>query len=327
MADDRALLSAEECGVQKALDAVDEIKNKLQREGFSKISFSLGVINVSVTSMILVGLPAYFWVWYCLKCVLLIPAWIISVSRNHSGALWALDYCWVMNITFGVTYTVIVFFDGMPEWFQKSLFLTFFASAMGPLGWACLLLQNGLVLHSVERLTSLFIHMSPTVTCWTIMRFNDDVQRLWPGRFPKRDQIATVTFSDLYVHGFGVYIIWLVIHGVWLLAVGVDCPKKGKNTVFDGLYQPNREFFSKHTRSDKIRAHASLYLVIHCAAVALAFVWPPLCWNVEMVHIAFGVAIFLSAVWNGASYYEYLLMKNTPKALKKLIERKESFRQ
>jgi len=286
MADDRALL---ERGVQKAIDAVDEMKDKLRREGFSKTSFSLGLINVSATSMILVGLPEYFWLWYCLKCVILIPAWFMAVSKNYAGALFALDYCWVMNISFGVVYTAMIFFDSMPEWFQYNLFLTFWASALGPLGWACLLLQNGLVLHSVERLTSLFIHMSPTVTCWTIMKFNEDVQRLWPGRFPTRHQIATVTFGDLYVRGFGIYIAWWVLHGVWLLAIGVHCPKNGKNTVFDGIYQDNKAFFKKYTGSDSIRVHASLYLAIHCAAVALSFVWPPLCWNFEIVSTQWSV--------------------------------------
>merc|ERR550532_329654 len=103
---------------------------KLEKEGFSKISFSLGLINVSVTSLILVGLPAYFWVWYCFKCIILIPAWFMAVSKNRAGALFALDYCWVMNTSFGVVYTVMIFFDGMPEWLRHNLFLAFFASAL-----------------------------------------------------------------------------------------------------------------------------------------------------------------------------------------------------
>merc|ERR1712008_55605 len=121
--------------------------------------------------------------------------------------------------------------------------------------------------------------------------------------------LLNISASSMILVGLPAY-FW-VFHAAWLLSVGVDCP--------------NKAFFSKSTRSDNTRAHAAMYLAIHFAAVALSFVWPPLCWNFEKIHIAFGFVIFLSAIWNSASYYEFLLMKRTPKALRKLIQHKNSF--
>merc|ERR1712232_984204 len=117
------------------------------------------------------------------------------------------------------------------------------------MGWACLALHNGLVFHNIERITSLFIHMTPTFVTWTVVCGADELAVLWPGRFPSSAELAGVTGLQLFAHGAVFYVAWLALHGAWLLSVGVDCPKHGYNTVFSCNYESFklRKHFTKAT--------------------------------------------------------------------------------
>merc|ERR1712129_169632 len=117
------------------------------------------------------------------------------------------------------------------------------------------------------------------------------------------------------------YGCWLMIHALWLLTVGVDAPKKGWATVFDGLYQKSRlgEKFEKVFGVRSVRGHAAIYLAIHALCCSICFAWAMLCYKYWMVHTAWCTLLFLSTVWMGAGYYMYIFTKVYTKALQKLI--------
>jgi hypothetical protein len=307
-------------GIEKAKRVIDGATRQLEREGFSKYTFFLGIINTVATSTLLFAKPAYFWIWYGLKCWILVPAWMVQVHKVYNGIRFVFDFCWVMAITFGF-YMFLTGFGWLPVAYQRNMFLIFFSCATGPLGWACILLSNGIVFHSVEKSSSLFIHMTPLLTCWTIVVNNDEVMQRWPGRFPSMAELDDVSILEVIMHGWLVYMAWLVIHGCWLLIWGVDSPKKGQETVFNGVYKGKEKFFEKLTRSKNEKMHALAYLIIHMILTSASFfIWPPLCWlyPITMLTIS-GVGLFLSAAWNSASYYEYIVSKKYTKELHKLL--------
>jgi len=120
------------------------------------------------------------------------------------------------------------------------------------------------------------------------------------------------------------YLAWWVLHSVWLLTVGVDCPGRGQDTVFGNLYEKHRlgPLFSKKTGLRGIRSHAAIYLALHCfLTLVWAYPWAAICKLSGGLHLAFGALLFVSAAWYGAGYYEYIIVRKYPKALHKIIEK------
>lgn len=194
------------------------------------------------------------------------------------------------------------------------------ASALGPLSWACLALHNGLVFHSIEKTASLFIHFTPTMVAWTLRWFPDDVSEIWPSRFP-RHSLHVAELGELYLAGLIPYLLWLVLHALWLITIGVNCPEKGYATVFDGLYVKNKldAKFTSLFGCSGIRWHAAIYLMIHAITCSFAFVWAVLCYRFFWLHTLWGAALYLAAAWSGAGYYNFVFTGVYARALGDLI--------
>ena len=55
-----------------------------------------------------------------------------------------------------------------PGMIAGNIFVILFCFANGPLLWAVALWRNSLVFHSVDKMTSMFIHISPALTVTTL---------------------------------------------------------------------------------------------------------------------------------------------------------------
>jgi len=320
----RTLSTAELEGIKAALGAIDEQRLQLETEGLSRISFCLGSLNVMATTFVLAKLPEWLWVMYGIKCLILIPAWFVRMSKIYSGALFILDFCWVVNICFGA-YMIASLFGAVPHGFRRSAFLAFYSCALGPLGWASIALKNGLIYHSVEKIASVFIHVTPTLVAWTLVAYPEEVSAAWPGRFPGAAELRAVTALEVYLHGVAAYLAWLVLHGLWLLSVGVNCPEKGHNTVFADLYSKHElgQAFERMTGFKAVRCHAALYLAIHCFAVCVMFGSAAACFKLWELHLVFALLLVVAAAWNGASYYEYIFAHKYTKVVQQLLSERE----
>merc|ERR1712232_783846 len=111
--------------------------------------------------------------------------------------------------------------DVIPTEWRMSCYILFYSCAHGPLSWAAIVLFQGLVFHSVEKMTSLFIHILPTIVCLSLRMDPDTLQEQWPNRFPTQEEWDLVTGWDVTYPGIVWYFCWLGLHGAWLLTVGV----------------------------------------------------------------------------------------------------------
>lgn len=318
----RTISGAERDGIQSALDVVDEQKAHLLEEGLSRMSFFFGVLNVVLTALVLFKYPEHLWLFYGAKCIVLIPAWLFQMIRLYNGALFILDYCWVANICFCL-YMALSVFNVIPASLQPRFFLVFFASALGPLGWACILLHNGLVFHNIEKISSLFIHFTPIVVSLTIVYYQEKLATAWPDRFPGATELGEFTMLDVYLHGLMFYMAWWIPYTLWLASVGIYAPDHGRATVYNNLYIKHKSVFEK-TKLKSVRSNAMFYLVTHLVLVNVGLLWAALCFRFLILHFAFGLLVFFSAAWNGAGYYEYLIANSYTKVVRKLLNEKQA---
>eukprot|EP00747_Dinoflagellata_sp_TGD_P207179 gnl/TRDRNA2_/TRDRNA2_80778_c0_seq3.p1 gnl/TRDRNA2_/TRDRNA2_80778_c0~~gnl/TRDRNA2_/TRDRNA2_80778_c0_seq3.p1 ORF type:complete len:286 (-),score=46.90 gnl/TRDRNA2_/TRDRNA2_80778_c0_seq3:386-1243(-) len=221
----QTLSLAEVQGIQAALEAVGDEREQLEAEGLSRVSWSIGVVNVVLTTLVFGKAPEYMWVMYAVKCYIYIPGWWYKVHRLYNGGLYILDFCWVMSICFGVYMSALLMDVLSPRW-RLSVYLVFYSCGLGPLGWACIALHNGIIFHSIERIASLFIHITPALVTFTISICPEELERVWPGRFPTVEELAEVSLLQLYVHGLVAYATWLVLHATWLLSIGISEPSR-----------------------------------------------------------------------------------------------------
>lgn len=312
--------------IKEALSSIEDETDELRSNGLSQVSFTAGIVCLVFDTAIFCHWPEHFWIAYMVQNALFIPLWWFQMVKVYKGQWFIVDYCWIVNIIYTLMMLCLLAGAVPAEWIVPC-YTAFLASALGPLGWACVVLHNGLVFHSVEKMTSLFIHFMPCLTVLAIRESTDQIQQTWPGRFPTQDQLDGIACVDIYRVGLQMYVVWLVLHGIWLLTVGLSLPDKGYDTVFHDLYIKNNlaQVFKGLTngRADTLQSHAVVYLIIHCIAVMVSFLWALLAHRYLEVHYASALVLFLAAAWCGAGYYDYLIAKKYLKVLSKLLHDKE----
>ena len=120
-----------------------------------KVSFTFGVTCIVVTELLALRHPEYFTAFYLVLITgLLANRYLEYVATNDH--LFMLDFCYFMNIS--VLLQTILFPDCL-AWYKANYVL-----CMGVLMMAILVWQNSLVFHSLDKLTSIFIHVFPPLT-------------------------------------------------------------------------------------------------------------------------------------------------------------------
>jgi hypothetical protein len=96
-----------------------------------------------------------------------------SATKSH---YFLLDYCYWAN------YAMTVYALMWPT--SPEFFAILFATSHGTLAWATPVFRNSVVLHSVDRMTSVFIHTIPMLLCYTIRWHPDEAFSVVNGLFP-----------------------------------------------------------------------------------------------------------------------------------------------
>jgi len=314
-----SLTSDQRTGLKDALEVVSRDRQRLEDEGLSQVSFTLGVLNIAFTAFVCGRFPEYFWLWHTLKSVSLTSLQVyrwFGLRRQY----YMLDLCWVITFL-GILWGVMECFTLMDLPARRLAFIIFFSFANGPLGWSVSLLQNRLVFHSIEYSSSLFIHMSPMLVTWT-MRWNARQVRYRFGdaRFSYMYDEALPSWQEMYGYPLAMYTVWWVVYGVWLLVSGIYLPDKGFDTVF--AYNSRKSGVNKHRIFGKwsLRTRAVAYMLLHYVFAAVLLLWPLVCWQYKWVHTAWAAGSFAAACYQGASYYDYWLGVRYARALERMIE-------
>eukprot|EP01147_Barroeca_monosierra_P001399 gene1400-7944_t len=216
-------------GLDKAFRAVSSDRKRLEIEGLSSHSFTLGVINITLSG----AFPESFWVWNTTKASVIV---IYQIVRwiPHKKAYYALDFCWIMSLLF-LLWGLLQLFGIFPKTYETRIFLIMFTISTGPLAWSVPALQNKLVFHSIEYSSSLFIHLSPAISMWGLRWFGDRAQNHFPGRLWFLHDIEDMypTTELILSYPIALYAAWWIPYTMWLLKKGIYLPDKGFDTVFD----------------------------------------------------------------------------------------------
>ncbi|XP_065906089.1 uncharacterized protein [Dysidea avara] len=182
------------------------------------------------------------------------------------------------------------------------VFVALYCFCNGPLLWGIIMWKNPLVFHSVDKMTSLYLHISPALVVNSLRWYS--IQGYTTCPIEPIGNICNLTFTEFLTYPVICYGIWQVIYYVW-----VDMIKKEhikRNNIVTSY-----DFMTEH-----IPKGPSYHLVHSCGpqwcktiyntvqfGYSFLFMLPCYLFYYSLEVSVVAIMIFISvACWNGAQY-------------------------
>lgn len=270
-----------------------ETKPEIKRpRTWEKVVYVSACVTMMVTSL---GAVSYQWLIPYLY-VTLTPVLVGLRIRMYWKNRWhyfLLDFCYYANI-------FCLLFLCIPG--DEHVFSIVYSLSHGPLVWAVPIYWNSLVLHSLDKVTSTYIHILPPVLAFVVRWFPSETSIFWYQAFvPDMPPLSPIW---MYVVPFFAF----VFHGVlYALVVNVFWPPP-EGVVSSYSYLGDKEGSFLYTLFNCLgpRFRCSMFYIWNWIFCLVALVGSVLCYYsfpINCVCLTFLVCV---ALWNGASYYVHV---------------------
>ncbi|CAD7940848.1 unnamed protein product [Amoebophrya sp. A25] len=262
--------------------------------------------------------------------VILVPL-RFYLYRKRKYQYFCLDYCYFSN------YVLVLWLWVFPD--VPELFSIAFAAAAGPLAGATWLFRNSLVFHSLDKMTSCYIHLAPLLVVFEMRHSSADLDSDIEYTFPK-----TFTVGDAVGYGGLFYLGHLALYTLILnlpVALGglpedpayltsfrylvLTPPKASKADTSNKAGTSLNGGASKLDRVDEEEGAAGMgmptvkkewamlpggpkfalfwYTAFNMVAVCAWYVFTPVFYHSFVGMLVVVVFWFTLATWNGANFY------------------------
>ncbi|KAJ3367577.1 hypothetical protein GGF31_007390 [Allomyces arbusculus] len=294
----------------------DKLRNPHVTRKRDKIAFFFGATDLWLTAALLGLYPRFVPVWYTIKAVILLGIRWGSYRRKRWHYFLA-DFCYLINSM------LLVFLLVMPS--STTLFNVLFACAHGPLAWAIVTWRNSMVFHSLDKMTSVFIHLSPPVTLMALRWLDTTASTAaspyyggYPGAPPRTEPLPAMSMTEALVGSTIVYLVWQVAYYVLILHRRRDkVYKQGYATSFTWLLEDQGAigkamgvFGDQH----RLATFMLLQFVYSMVTVLPSYVFA----RSQIANMLFLVFILSASIWNGANFYINVFSKRYLTDLQKL---------
>ena len=265
-----------------------------------QICFTVGVVNVALTTYLIGAVPQFFYLWHTPKAVLLtgLRWWTFKQEGKH---FLLLDFCYCAN---ALTLVYLFAFPSSPALFQ-----IVFLVSNGPLAWAVLTFTQSLVFHSYPHMTSVFIHVSPMLLTHALRwcnRATHEFAICAPGAL-SCSGVSPLTmlwraFAYFYLPWVGLYYV------VTFLVLGDYLRSHKYQTLYDrvvsaGPASKMLKLGNRLTGAQHELAKKAVYMLSHVIFGAVTMSLGALFWKSFVAHTLFVMSICCASVWNASSYY------------------------
>eukprot|EP00210_Caulerpa_lentillifera_P002576 g2471.t1 len=259
-----------------------------------KLAFVLGVAHFWICAYWLGSFPSTFYKLYTLEAFVLFPLRWKSFKKMKMH-YYMFDFCYGANLL------LLVYLWLFPN--SSYLFKVLFAFNSGPLAWAIVLFKNSLVYHSLDEMTSVFMHWSPMLVSWSL--------RWYPQSSPVSYQVSPV--ASLIKSGINDMMLWPMIPylswaALYYLKIFVVSSKKIRDRGYHTLYKYMTEDSNfRILRSVVFKFSAKwqpvVYMCIHLLLVWMSLITTVIWWNSFWAHSTWVTIATLTSAWNGAAHY------------------------
>lgn len=301
-----ALKEKKELILSKVKQRYQKINKNIHTSGFikrrDKLVFMTTIINLVFASTLLGSYPCYFHYYYIACALTLIPTRFVNY-RMQKYHYFLLDFCYYANIL------TVIYLYGYPT--SQMLYNISFAFACGPLLIAVPLFTNSFVPHSIDRMTSLVIHLLPSITLWAMKTANcsEHAAAMEPYGLVEFSAYAALT-----------YFAWIVPYYVIIFCLASERVQRKQNITLYHYAMANGELTKRYCGMFGERFRPLMFMLQHALSsmilVLLAYVQIRYYW----VFTGFVAVISCWSIWNGAGYYIDLFARRYEKDLQRIEE-------
>ncbi|KAF9290974.1 hypothetical protein BGZ68_005561 [Mortierella alpina] len=273
-----------------------------------KVAFTLGMFECCCTPWMVSQYPEW------IPFVHTVQAMILIVVRGflYKKKAWhyfLLDMCYFVNVA------VIAYLYLFPQ--SQALFGAVWLLSHGPLAFAIVTWRNSLVLHSLDKVTSVYIHMSPPIALYVVRWLYPDPNHT---RYPALKNMEVLPTVHSLEAAIALYLSWQIAYYIFVVVKQKEKIKAGKRvTSYTWLLNdPKGGMISKaaHTFGEQYSIVTFMGMQLIYTFVTCLFAL--LIYRSFRLNTVFLVGLFLVSVWNGASYYMEVFSKQYEKQLSKL---------
>ncbi|AET37651.1 glycerophosphocholine acyltransferase Ecym_1423 [Eremothecium cymbalariae DBVPG len=284
---------------RKTIQRVQAMDKPLQSIFFHNSSvldksfYTFTLFNIFAVGLILGRFPEWFHVYYTVMLLVLMPVRFYTYYKTNNHYFLA-DLCYFVN---GMC---LIYIWVLPH--SVHLYQTCFAFTFGTLSFAVITWRNSIVVHSLDRITSCFIHIMPPVTMYAITHLlGEDLKAV---RFPAASQHGSPAWT-LKTNVFYTSIYYLI----WQSSYHYFITLRKKEKIRLGKRMTSFEYLTTHKFKDlrfvKLPSPWPMILytlfqyLYQLGSMILCVVW----FKHRIAAGMFLLFIFLCAGRNGASYY------------------------
>lgn len=258
-----------------------------------KLWYTASLLNILFLGIVTAHLPHILHIVYTVELSFLLPIRFYTYIRRDYQFFLA-DLCYYVN------FLLLIYIWLWPNWTQ--LWIACFAFSFGTLATSVVTWRNKLVMQSIDKTTSTFIHMLPPVVCHTInFRLDPEFKQR---RFPGALHMHSWQTVNSILWTTALYFIWQSLYHFFITVRCADKIKLGTTTSFTYM----RKRFAKARIGIFVNSLPGPLPV--CAFTAIQFGYTlitmapcPLYYHYELLSTVYLLCIFAVAAHNGATFY------------------------
>lgn len=299
--------------IAKRLKSLDEPLNSIFFKNTNKLEkffYPFTLCNIFLIGFIMGKFPQWFHIYYTVLFVFLMPIRFYTYYKKQNHYFMA-DLCYFVNIL------CLIYIWVWPN--SQILFQSCFALTFGSLSFAVITWRNSLVLHSIDKTTSCFIHIVPPLTIYVI--YYDLTEEYKLDRFPGATHTALNLKKNILWTSF-YYLIWQILYHYFITL-------KKSQKIKSGQRMTSFEYLTTHQFKNfwLVNLKSPLPMIIYTVAqyfyqlctMLLCSIWLKYRWAASM----FLCCISLTAAYNGATYYVDVYGRNFDTQISKLKQELE----
>ncbi|KAF4582936.1 F-box protein [Ophiocordyceps camponoti-floridani] len=279
-----------------------------------KISFICGVMNIFISGYLIGAFPQYFHLWYTAQLVYFLPLRFWTYHRQGYHYFVA-DLCYFVNVL--LTLSMWAF----PS--SKRLFTATYGLAFGNNAASIVMWRNSLVFHSLDKVTSLFIHIMPCVTlhCLVHLMPLEQQEQRFPAIWTIKNSVpgsptAYANVASMLAWSTFPYAVWQLSYFFLITVRRRDKIAAGRPTSFTWLRRSySNTWIGKLVLSLPDSLQEPTYMMIQYSYAVLTMLPCPLWFNNQHASSAFLLVLFAWSVYNGSTYYIDVFGKRFQKEL------------
>ncbi|KAK4228232.1 hypothetical protein QBC38DRAFT_161769 [Podospora fimiseda] len=279
-----------------------------------KISFIFAVLNIFISGYIIGGWPEWFHLWYTVQVLYFMPIRFYTYKKRGYHYFLA-DLCYFVN--FLLLLSLWVF----PQ--SKRLFTAAYCLGFGNNAVAIIMWRNSLVFHSLDKVTSLFIHIMPCATLHCIVHLIDpEYQKerfpaIWTIKeSPPGSPTAYANVVSMLAWSTIPYAIWQLSYYFFITVRRREKIAAGRPTSFTWLRQSySKSWIGKVVLGLPSYLQEPAFMLIQYTYAVLTMLPCSLWFYSRWASASFLMVVFTWSVHNGSTYYIDVFGKRFQKEL------------